>query len=409
MNLNRLRTLGFALGTLPTGPRNLITDVPGVTVGHCTVDTDRQKTGVTAIIPAEGNLYARPLVAAVHVINGFGKTAGLMQVQELGLLETPILLTGTLNVGRVSDALVSEILEQCARDGIPCRTVNPVVGETNDGTLSCHHDRPVGLAEVQAAIRSASADFAEGDVGAGKGTVCHGLKGGIGSASRVMEIYESEACPCRRFTLGVLVQTNYGCIEELRLDGLPVGRAVLELLRRERESAASAEGQAPVLVEGQTPVPVPVPVEGQDDIGSIMIVVGTDLPVTDRQLTRILRRATVGLARMGSHIGHGSGDVVLGFTTANRLEPGAEAIRHTEVLREDRLEIAFRAVAECVEEAIADSLLCADCVTGFNGTDVVTVRALGEFLPEALEIARGMAARGMATRGTAARPAALNP
>ncbi len=369
---------GLRIGTLPTGRLNKITDVPGVRVGHCTLDTERLKTGVTVILPAEGNLFARPLTAAVHVINGFGKSAGLMQIGELGTLETPIALTGTLNVGRMCDALVSYTLEQCAADGVPCRSVNPVVGETNDGTLSSGADRPAGYEQLRAAMAAAGEDFAEGDVGAGKGTVCHGLKGGIGSSSRVVDIGG------KTYTVGVLVQTNYGCIEELRMDGLPVGRAILEMIEDEARAAAAA--------------PTDAPVAGQDDIGSIMIIVGTDLPVSDRQLTRMLRRATVGLSRMGSHIGHGSGDVVIGFTTAGR--PGENepdgATRTVEILREHCLETPFCAVAECVEEAILHSLLAARAVTGFDGEHTVTVRALSDYLPEALDRARAMAAHGTA-------------
>ena len=381
MNSTRIRTLGIPVGTLPTGKLNKITDVPGVTVGHATIDTPRQKTGVTVILPAEGNLYARPLTAACHVINGFGKTAGLMQIRELGTLETPIVLTGTLNVGKMCDALVSYTVDACTAEGRSCRSVNPVVGETNDGTLSCNHDRPAGKNHLDAAIAAACCDFAEGDVGAGKGTVCFGLKGGIGSASRVLEVGD------RTCTLGVLVQTNFGCVENLRMDGLPVGRAVVSYLEQERATAekakesAAAEGSA---AEGTA-------ITGQDDIGSIMIIVGTDLPVSELQLGRILRRATVGLARTGSFVGHGSGDVVIGFTTANR-RGGEEAIRTVEVMSDGRLETAFTAVAECVEEAIYNSMIAADTVTGFNGKETVTVRALNEFIRGALPRARAMAA-----------------
>jgi D-aminopeptidase len=174
------------------------------------------------------------------------------------------------------------------------------------------------------------------------------------------------------FTLGVLVQTNFGCVENLRIDGLPVGQAVVELIREEAEARAKA-------------------LTGQDDIGSIMIVVGTDLPVSELQLTRILRRATVGLARTGSFVGHGSGDVVIGFTTANR-RGGEEVIRTVEIISDSKLETAFTAVAECVEEAIYNSMIAADTVTGFNGKDTVTVRALNEFIRGALPRSRAMAA-----------------
>ncbi len=391
MNHHRLRDWGITVGLMPTGPRNKITDVPGVRVGHATIDTDRHKTGVTVILPAEGNLYAHKLTAATHVINGFGKTAGLMQVQELGTLETPIVLTSTLDVGKMCDALVTYTVEQCAADGVFCRSVNPLVGETNDGYLSTGADRPAGEEHFREALATASEDFAEGDVGAGKGTICHGLKGGIGSSSRQMDIGGET------YTLGALVQSNYGCVEELRLDGLPVGRAVLDMIDSEQRAAAEQAARDAVAN----------PTAGKDDIGSIMIIIGTDLPLSELQLGRILRRATVGLARMGSHIGHGSGDVVIGFTTANRRgkggdlrAPGASRNAHIEtdlrtvaVLNDGHMETAFRAVAECVEEAIANSLIAADRVTGFDGENTVTVRALSEFLPEAIDRARRLAAQ----------------
>ena len=240
-----------------------------------------------------------------------------------------------------------------------------MVGETNDGTLCANNDRPADKTTLDAAMAAACKDFSEGDVGAGKGTVCFGLKGGIGSASRLMEIGD------RTFTLGVLVQTNFGCVEHLRLDGLPVGRAVVDLIREEAEAKAKE-------------------ITGQDDIGSIMIIVGTDLPVSELQLTRILRRATVGLARTGSFVGHGSGDVVIGFTTANRRVENPP-IRSVEIISDGKMETAFNAVAECVEEAIYNSMAAADTVTGFNGKDAVTVRALNEFLPEAITRARAVA------------------
>ena len=234
---------------------------------------------------------------------------------------------------------------------------------------------------ILAAIAAACRDFAEGDVGAGKGTVCFGLKGGIGSASRVLEVGD------RTCTLGVLVQTNFGCVENLRMDGLPVGRAVVSYLEQERATAEKAAGKSAAdesasdgsAAEGTA-------ITGQDDIGSIMIIVGTDLPVSELQLGRIPRRATVGLARTGSHIGHGSGDVVIGFTTANRRgdDRGGE-IRRIEILNDGKLENAFRAVAECTEEAIYNSMVAADTVTGLNSREErKTVRALNEFWPEAL-------------------------
>lgn len=359
MNSKRIRDFGITVGKLSTGEKNKITDVPGVRVGHVTIDTDKSKTGVTVIIPAGGNLHTNPVVAACHVINGFGKTAGLMQVEELGTIETPIALTGTLNVGKVHNALVTYTVNQCEGEGGFARSVNPMVGETNDGTLSYGAIRPSGEDEVLEAIRNAGDDFCEGDVGAGKGTVCFGLKGGIGSASRVIEIGEN------KYTVGALVQTNFGCIEDLRIDGLKVGVEVVKMMEAERAEA----------------------ITGQDDIGSIMIVIGTDLPVSELQLKRILKRATVGLARTGSYIGHGSGDVVIGFTTANR-RGGEEAIRTVAEISDGQIDKAFRAVGESVEEAIYNSMIAADRVVGFNGREAVTVRALSEFLPEAIENCR---------------------
>ena len=355
MNRKRLRDWGIVIGEMPTGSLNRISDVPGVTVGHATVADTGHNTGVTVILPAPGNLYADRLVASAHVINGYGKTVGSIQLDELGTLETPIALTGTLNVGKVSDALIAYTMAVCARDGVPCRSVNPVVGETNDAVLNRLCDRPIGTAELEAAIAAARTDFDEGDVGAGKGTMCMGLKGGIGSASRLMTV------DGQRFTLGVLVQTNFGRLDDLLIAGYPAGAAIRRIV------------SAP-----------PAP----EDKGSCMIVIGTDLPVSNRQLSRILKRAVVGLARTGSFVGHGSGDVVLGFSTANRLHRDDGSLRRVTVLREETLDTAFRAAAESVEEAILNSLCTADRVTatglGDAGNDTVSLAGLSEFLPALL-------------------------
>lgn len=355
MNRKRLRDWGISVGEMPTGSLNKITDVPGVLVGHTTTADDGHNTGVTVILPAPGNLYADKLTAAFHVINGYGKTAGSIQIDELGTLETPIALTGTLNVGKVSEALVAHTLRECARDGIECRSVNPVVGETNDAVLNRLADRPIGTAELEAAIASACADFDEGDVGAGRGTMCMGLKGGIGSASRLLDI------DGRRFTVGALVQTNFGRLDDLMIAGYPAGAEIRRIVSAPR---------AP------------------EDKGSCMIIIGTDLPVSCRQLSRILRRAVVGLARTGSFVGHGSGDVVIGFTTANRLNRDDGALRQVTLLREEMLDAAFRAAAESVEEAVLNSLCTADRVSasgmGASGNETVTLSALSEFLPALL-------------------------
>lgn len=265
MSMNRKRILdyGIRVGCLPTGPLDKITDVPGVTVGHATVRDARHHTGVTVIMPCEDNMFAKKLTAASFVLNGFGKTAGLVQVDELGTLETPIALTNTLNVGLVHDALVTVMAERCAREHVAMHSINPVVGECNDAQLNAIVDRPIREEHVREAIANACRDFDEGDVGAGAGTVCHGLKGGIGSASRQIEILG------RTYTLGVLVQSNHGCLEELTVCNRRLGEEI-------------------IAKRNARPAPEP------NDRGSIMMVTATDLPVSDRQLRRIIKRARSG-------------------------------------------------------------------------------------------------------------------
>lgn len=329
----RLRDYGIIIGKGTPGPRNKITDVEGVTVGHSTVDTERSKTGVTVIMPCRDNPFARKLTAAVCVQNGYGKSQGLVQIEELGSLETPIALTNTLNVGLVHDSIVEYMLEVGEKEHISITSVNPVVGECNDSVLNDISLRAVGKGEVMAAVRSASQDFEEGDVGAGKGTVCFGLKGGIGSASRVVSLGG------RDYTVGALVQSNFGSTENLVIGHRPVGMELTNI-----EPAAV-------------------------DRGSIMMILATDLPVTDRQLKRMCRRAPVGLVRCGSFLGHGSGDIVIGFTTANRVETEKEPpVYSMEALKEELLDQVFPMVAESVEEAVLNSLAAASTVTGYDGT-----------------------------------------
>ncbi len=347
MNTKRIRDYGVCIGKYTPGPLNKITDVPGVTVGHCTVDTDRHKTGVTVIIPAPGNVFTHKLTAGVHVINGFGKTCGTVQIQELGTLETPIALTNTLNVGKAADALVGYAVEQCAQDGVGCQSVNPVVGETNDCGLNDITDRCIGEKEVREAIANACTDFDEGDVGAGMGTSCFGLKGGIGSASRQVIL------DGKNYTIGALVQSNFGATSDLMIDGRNVGKQIVEIMKK--EAAPS-------------------------DKGSVMIVIGTDIPLDNLQLNRVLRHAVLGLARTGSHVGHGSGDVVIGFTTANR-HGGEGTFRQITALNDKYIDRVFRGAVESVEEAVLNSMTAADTVTGYNGT---VRRSINDFLPDVL-------------------------
>jgi len=328
------------IGRMKHGPRNTIADVPGVRVGHCTVDNDRNKTGITMVMPCEDDIFRSKMVAACHVLNGFGKTAGLMQIQELGTLESPIAMTNTLNIGLVHDAMVEYLCRQAEKQGYSIRSVNPVVAECNDASLNDIRHRAVGQAEVFSAIESASADFDQGDVGAGKGMTCHDLKGGIGSSSRIIEIGTEQ------FTLGILALTNHGSLKDLTIGGQNIG---MDIERQIRED---------------TP-----------DEGSCILILGTDLPLTSRQLGRILRRCSVGLARLGSFTGHGSGEVFIGFSTANRIPMETECM-NLKCIHESHIDKAFRAAAEATEEAILQSMLHAKTVTGYNGK---VRRSLSEF------------------------------
>ena len=341
----RARDFGLTVGSMPAGPRNKITDVPGVMVGHCTVDTDEHKTGVTVIVPGPQNPFTHKLTAGACPFNGFGKTTGLMQLSELGTLETPIALTNTLNVGLVHDAVAAYTVERCRAEGAKVTSVNPVVGECNDATLNRIRQPAVGREQVFAALASAEQDFAEGCVGAGRGTICHGLKGGIGSASRVMEF------DGRTYTLGALVQTNHGVLRDLTVGGNNIGAQL----------AAKLESR-------------PL------DQGSVMVVLATDLPLDARQLSRVAKRAAVGLARLGSYIGHGSGDVFLAFSTADPFEVGAEnAVRMVAAFHEEKLDGPFRAAAECVEEAVLNSLLTARTTVGYQGRTAYGLTEVWQF------------------------------
>lgn len=326
---------GVRIGALEPGPLNAITDVSGVLVGHATLARgDSLNTGVTAILPHEGNLYHEPVRAAMVVGNGYGKLIGLSQVQELGEIETPILLTGTLNVFRVADALVDTLLETAGNEQV--RSINPVVGETNDGYLSDIRSRPLGREHVRAALRAAaSGPVPEGAVGAGRGTRALGFKGGIGTASRRIEVRSGPGEAERRtYTVGVLVQTNFG--GSLVVDGVPVGRLLAEEARASEGEPHDARGG-----------------------GSVMMVLATDAPLDHRHLERLAGRAFGGLARTGASLSHGSGDYAIAFSVDRGPidVPGGGAL--------SRL---FRAAADATEEAIVASLFAAETVRGDQGT-----------------------------------------
>jgi D-aminopeptidase len=326
----RARDAGFACGSLPAGALNSIADVPGVRVGHRTLINGDIRTGVTAIVPHGGNLYREKPIAAVHVLNGFGKSAGLVQVEELGTLETPILLTNTLSVGTCCTALVRHAIERNPDIGRETATVNPVVFECNDGYLNDIQALAVTEADARAALEGASSQFEVGSVGAGCGMSTFGFKGGIGTASRRLQL------DGQSFHLGVLVLSNFGRSGDLRL---PDGRIVAPI-------RAPTEEKAP-------------------EKGSIIIIAATDIPLSDRQIKRVIRRSGVGLARLGSFWGHGSGDIALGFTTANILPHDEKAdLVDLRMLNENRMDILFEAMADITKEAVLDALVAAGSMTG---------------------------------------------
>lgn len=332
----RARELGVMPGVFAPGTRNAITDVRGVLVGQATViEGDSVRTGVTAILPHAGNLYRDRVPAALHVGNGFGKLLGVTQLRELGELETPILLTCTLCVWKAADYMVEWLLAQPGMEQV--RSINAVVGETNDGGLNAIRARPIRAEHVRSALERAGAEVEEGAVGAGAGTVAFGWKGGIGTSSRVLP------ASLGGHTVGVIVQSNFGGI--LQINGAPVGKEL-----------------------GRYPFQRDIGEDRGD--GSIMMVIATDAPLSDRNLERLASRAMLGLARTGSFASNGSGDYVLAFSThASVRRPfDARRLASEEVANED-VTALFAAVVEATEEAIYNSLLKATTVTS-NGRTV---------------------------------------
>lgn len=354
----RARDLGVAPGVFRPGPLNAITDVAGVRVGQATViEGDSVRTGVTAILPHAENPYFERVPAALHVGNGFGKLSGVTQLTELGELETPILLTCTLCVWRAADAMVEWML---ARPGMQnVQSINPVVGETNDGGLNAIRSRPIRPDHVRQALESAqSGPVEEGAVGAGAGTVAFGFKGGIGTSSRIIP------ASLGGYTIGVLVQSNFGGV--LQVLGAPVGKELGRYAFRNESERGRGEGEG----------------EGEGD-GSIMIVVATDAPLSDRNLKRVAARAIMGLSRTGSSASNGSGDYVLAFSSSpmvrRRVAQGggggggggggtASAVRQVEDLGNDAMSALFQGVVEATEEAIYNSLFKATTVTSRGRT-----------------------------------------
>ena len=339
----RARDIGLVVGSLPPGPLNAITDVAGVRVGHTTIARgDSINTGITAILAHGGNVFRDKVPAAIVVGNGFGKLAGSTQVNELGEIESPIVLTCTLCVPRAADAVLTWLLSLPGNEDV--RSANPVVGETNDGFLNNIRARPITEADVLGAIQGAAGgQVEEGAVGAGRGTVAFGWKGGIGTASRRLPAQWGG------WTVGVLVQTNYG--GDLTMGGAPVGRELAPGNRVGAQHAAPLQNTAP-------------PRTGD---GSIIMVVATDAPLDHLRLERLAKRALAGLARTGSSFSNGSGDYVIAFSTDRRLID-----RPVEVVSNDGMSPLFQAAIEATEESIYNSLLRAETVRGYRGV----VRAL---------------------------------
>jgi len=340
----RVRELGINPGIFPVGKWNAITDVPEVRVGHFTLIEDDVRTGVTAILPHAENLFQDKVPAGIVVGNGFGKLMGFTQVEELGEIETPILLTNTLAVPRASEAIIDWTLTQKGNGEV--RSVNPVVGETNDGVLNNICKMAVTKEHVIQAIETASSGMvAEGCVGAGTGTICFGWKGGIGTSSRVLPLVGKLG----RYTIGALVQTNFGGV--LQMDGIPVGKKLGQYYLKEYLGNDSTDG-------------------------SIMIVLATDAPLSDRNLKRLAKRGLAGLARTGASMSNGSGDYVIAFSTAEEVRRTAE--RRSKVwaypeVPNDLMSPLFQAAIEATEEAIYNSLCMAETMIGYREAKVVAL------------------------------------
>ena len=331
------RDLGIIIGVLKPGTYNAITDVPDVLVGHTTlIEGENIRTGVTAILPHRENTYQEKVPAAIYIGNGFGKLTGYSQVKELGTLETPIILTNTLSVPTASNALISYTLNQKGNENV--RSVNPLVGETNDGFLNDIRARSVSEEHIIGAVNGAkSGEVAEGNVGAGTGTVCFGYKGGIGTSSRKVPNKAGG------YTVGVLVQSNFGGI--LQIDGIQVGKELGNYPENLKHSAD----------------------------GSCMIVVATDAPVDARNLERLAKRAFMGLAKTGGIASNGSGDYVIAFSTAeqNRIPHDYNGLASANsYLRNEAMTPLFAAAIEATEEAILNSLFAAESMTGRDGNHV---------------------------------------
>ena len=360
----RARDLGIAPGVFQPGPLNAITDVAGVRVGHATiVEGDHVRTGVTVVVPHGGNLFQDKVPGAVFVGNAFGKLAGSTQVDELGTIETPIALTNTLSVGAAMEGLVRWTIDQPGNQNV--RSVNALVGETNDGGLNDIRGQHVRPQHVLEALNNAgSGAVQEGSVGAGTGTQAFGWKGGIGTSSRKLDARFGG------YTVGVLVQSNYGGV--LTIDGAPVGKALGRYAYQPKSGAQAGDPDARTFVGGE-----------DDGDGSCMIVVATDAPIDARDLKRVAARAVFGLARTGSSYSNGSGDFAIAFSTAADLRArfGSAAAQARTLLPTDGVSPLFQAALEATEEAVYNSLLKATTVVSASGkAEAIPIDRLREIL-----------------------------
>ncbi len=340
------------VGNLSAGPRNSLTDVPGVRVGHVTLAQGNIQTGVTVIFPHTDDLFRNKVAAGASVINGFGKSVGLVQLQELGVIETPVALTNTFSVSAVAQAQIRQAIAANPAIGREWSTVNPLVLECNDGYLNDIQAMAVSEADYFHACDNAGLEFEQGAVGAGRGMSCFGLKGGIGSASRIARQEGALSGTAADYTVGALVLSNFGKLRHLRAGNVLTGEDIKRRMAL-REQALSSDH-----VIG----------EGEPDKGSIIMILATDAPLDARQLRRLSMRAAAGLARTGSSYGHGSGDIAIAFSTSMRVGQELQhAQQPVQSLHETQLDPLFDAAAEATEQAILHSLWAASAVTGRDG------------------------------------------
>ena len=341
------------IGSIETGEKNNICDVPGVLVGHTTIIDGVNKTGVTAILPHSGNMFQKKVVGASYVFNGFGKSIGLMQLDELGTIETPIILSNALSASKTANSLITYMLKDNPEIGVTTSTVNPLVLECNDGTINQTQNRVITDEDVFNAINNAKSDFEQGSVGAGTGMRCQGFKSGIGSSSRIVKIKEKE------YVLGVLVNSNFG-----RSNGK-------DLIFKGRSLGA--------LIKDYN-------LEMEKDKGSIIVVIATNAPLDNRQLKRIAARAIIGIGKTGSYGGNGSGDVFVAFSTTNNVKHYNEKVEE-QVLRisDNFIDVFFDAVIDATEEAVLNSLLYSKGMQSYNGKQFKSLMEYKDLFEDLLE------------------------